>query len=87
MIDKLLFDDPANSPLEVEDPLSAENIPTTPITPDHSPSPSPPPNPKPLPNLEPPISTPPDTHQVASSTQEAQTEIPPTNEAHPNEYQ
>ena len=79
-IDNLLSDDPSNSPPEVEDPLSTENIPTTPITPDHSPSPSPPPNPEPFPNPEPPISTPPDTHQAASSTQETQPRIPPTNE-------
>ena len=80
VIDSLFSDDPSNSPLEVEDPLSTNNIPTTPITQDHSPSPPPLPNPKPLPNPEPPFSTPPDTHRAASSTQEAQPEIPPTNE-------
>ena len=85
MIDNLFSDDPANSPPKVKDPLSTNNVPTTPITLDHSPSPPPPPNPEPLPNPEPPISTPPDTHQDTSSTQEVQKKIPPTNEVHPNE--
>ena len=86
-IDNLFSDDPSNSPPEVEDPPLTKNIPNTPLTPDHSPSPSPPLNPEPFPNPEPPISTPQDTHRATSSTQEAQIEIPPTNEVQPNEDQ
>ena len=87
MIENLFSDDAANSPPEFEDPPLTKNISTTPFTLDNSPSPSPPPNTEPLPNPEPPISTPPDTHRDASSIQEAQTEIPPTNEVQPNEDQ
>ena len=70
VINNLFSDNPDDSPPEVNKPLLIENTPTTPITPDHSPFPSPHTNPKPLPNMEPPISTPLDTHQIASSTQE-----------------
>ena len=87
VIDNLFSDNPANSPLEFEYPPSTKNIPTTPLTPDHSPSPSPPPNSELFPNPEPLDLNPLDTHQAASSTQEAQTGIPPTNEVHPNEDQ
>ena len=78
VIDNLFSHDLENSPPEFEDPTSNDNIPTTPITLDHSPSPPPLPNPKPLPNLGPPVSNPPDTHQATSSTQETQLEIRPT---------
>ena len=80
VIDNLLSDEPAISPPEVENPLSIEKIPTTPITPDHSPSPVPHTNLEQFPNPEPPTSNPLETHRVASSTQEAQIEIPSTNE-------
>ena len=83
VIDNLFSDDPANSPPKVEDPLLTHNIPTTPITPDHSPSPPPLPNPEPLPNpkpsvLEPYVPNPPETHPATEHTQEIQPEVPPT---------
>ena len=68
VIDSLFSDDHANSPPEVKDPPSTENIPTTRLKPGHSPSLSPLPNSKLLPNPEPLASNPSDTHQYASST-------------------
>ena len=81
-IDNLMEDEAIDNPvelqLEVENPMSTNHFPTTPLTPDHSPSPSPPPALESPHNLEPPPSPPLEAETTTNPIQETPQSNPTT---------